>query len=135
LARQYFAPVSRHSYTTCPTEILNTHLDTRGLACAYFIDSKRGVLDVETLQATAIPSSWLGRHESFYEAVFQFRKWALSQRGDGKLELQVKFARIALGPEQDRNSRITVNYGANSMIFGRATWTTFEDYASYVGKV
>ena len=75
-------------------KFLNTHLDTRGLACAYFIDSKRGVLDVETLQATAIPSSRLGRHESFYEAVFQFRKWALSQRGDGKLELQAGFARI-----------------------------------------
>lgn len=56
--------------------------------------------------------------------VFHFRKWAkwaFSQRGDGKLGLQARFARIALGPKRDRNCRITVNYGVNSMIFGRAT--------------
>ena len=67
----------------------------RGLPCAYFIDGKGGVVEVETLPATAILASWLGRHESFCSVssisgsghvdVFSKRPW----------HIRVGFARIA----------------------------------------
>jgi hypothetical protein len=95
------------------------------------------MLKVETLQGTAIPSSRLGRHESFCSDLsFQkVGKVGISPKRRWEIGAPSGICSNCLcGPKPDSNSRITVNYGVNSLDLLESDLNAFEDYASYVGK-